>query len=61
MSEHMKPQVSVADELDPVQEIQVIITTQLPKSFINTKPWNIWIRLPQVSVMVYQYFCFDED
>ena len=38
MSEHMKPQVSVADELDPVQEIQVIITTQLPKSFINTKP-----------------------
>ena len=36
MSEHMQPQVSVADELDPVQEIQVIITPQLPKSFINT-------------------------
>lgn len=36
MSEHMKPQVSVADELDPVQEIQVIITTT--KLYINTKP-----------------------
>lgn len=32
LSDHMSPQVSVAEELDPVQEIQVCVCKKLPKS-----------------------------